>query len=140
MVAGSDGTATSRTVGGQEVGTVESHLATADEPTPTGRRVSRCAMAGLPRIRLHDLRHSYASAGLAAGVELKVIQERLGHSSIATTADLYVHVPPQVDQQAADRTAEYIFGASLVPRRKTAASPRCTFVPCNGLSRLGTAE
>ena len=66
--------------------------------------------AGLPRIRLHDVRHSYASAGLEAGVDLKVMQERLGHSTIATTADLYVHVPPHVDQEAADRTADYIFG------------------------------
>ena len=45
-------------------------------------------------------------------MDLKVMQERLGHSSIATTADLYVHVPPHVDQEAADRTADYIFEAS----------------------------
>jgi site-specific recombinase XerD len=57
---------------------------------------------------------TFASAGLGAGVDLKVMQERLGHSSIATTADLYVHVPPQVDQEAAARTAEYIFGTSRV--------------------------
>jgi integrase len=42
-------------------------------------------------------------------VDIKVMQERLGHSSIATTADLYVHVPPHIDQEAADRTADYIF-------------------------------
>jgi integrase len=66
--------------------------------------------AGLPRIRLHDLRHGYATAGLEAGVDLKVMQDRLGHSSIATTADLYVHVRPQLDQEAANRTADYIFG------------------------------
>src|SRR5829696_7042704 len=41
--------------------------------------------AGLPRIRLHDLRHSYASAALAAGVPAKVISERLGHAAIAVT-------------------------------------------------------
>ncbi len=40
------------------------------------------------------------------------MQDRLGHSSIATTADLYIHVPPRVDQEAADRTADYIFGVS----------------------------
>jgi integrase len=67
--------------------------------------------AGLPLIRLHDLRHSYAITSFAAGVDLKVMQERLGHSSIATTADLYVHVPPHVDQDAANKTADYIFGA-----------------------------
>jgi integrase len=41
---------------------------------------------------------------------MKVMQERLGHSSLAITADLYTHVRPQVDQEAADRTAVYIFG------------------------------
>jgi integrase len=46
--------------------------------------------AGLPRVRLHDVRHSYASAGLAnaAGwAEVKVISERLGHASIGITLD-----------------------------------------------------
>jgi integrase len=41
--------------------------------------------AGLPRIRLHDVRHSYASAALAAGIPAKVVSERLGHASIAIT-------------------------------------------------------
>lgn len=44
--------------------------------------------AGLPRIRLHDLRHSYASAALAAGVPAKVIGERLGHATIAVNKPL----------------------------------------------------
>jgi integrase len=66
--------------------------------------------AKLPVIPLHGLRHSYATAGLEAGVPMKVMQERLGHSSLAITADLYTHVRPQVDQEAADRTAVYIFG------------------------------
>jgi integrase len=67
--------------------------------------------AKLPPIRFHDLRHSYASAGLEAGVPLLVMSRRLGHSSLAITADTYSHVRPQVDQEAADRTAAYIFGA-----------------------------
>jgi integrase len=66
--------------------------------------------AGLPVIPLHSLRHSYATAGLEAGVPMKVMQERLGHSSLTITADLYSHVREQVDQDAADRTADYIFG------------------------------
>jgi integrase len=66
--------------------------------------------AKLPLIRLHDLRHSYATAGLEAGVPLLVMSRRLGHSSLAITADTYLHVLPQVDQDAADRTAAYIFG------------------------------
>ena len=50
--------------------------------------------AGLPRITLHGLRHSYATAALAAGVPLKVISERLGHATIAITIDIYQHVIP----------------------------------------------
>jgi integrase len=66
--------------------------------------------AGLPPMPLHGLRHSYASAGVAAGVSMKVMSERLGHSSLAITADLYSHVAPEVDQDAADRTSAFIFG------------------------------
>lgn len=67
--------------------------------------------AELPVIPLHGLRHSYASAGLRAGVGLKVMQERLGHASLSVTSDIYSHVAPEVDQEAADTTANYIFGA-----------------------------
>lgn len=66
--------------------------------------------AGLPVTPLHGVRHAYATAGLEAGVTLKVMSERLGHSTISITADLYSHVRPKVDQDAADRTAAYIFG------------------------------
>jgi integrase len=48
--------------------------------------------AALPRIRLHDVRHSYATAPLAAGVPPKVISQRLGHAPIAITMDTYGHV------------------------------------------------
>jgi integrase len=67
---------------------------------------------GLPVIPLHGLRHSYATAGLEAGVSMKVMSERLGHSSLAITGDLYSHVREQVDQEAAAKTADYIFGLS----------------------------
>jgi integrase len=46
---------------------------------------------GLPSIRLHDLRHSYATAALAAGIPAKVVSERLGHATIAITMDTYSH-------------------------------------------------
>ena len=46
----------------------------------------------LPKIRLHDLRHSCASLLIAQGVDIKVIQEWLGHSSIATTGNIYGHL------------------------------------------------
>jgi integrase len=66
--------------------------------------------AGLPKIRLHDLRHSYASAALAAGVPAKVISERLGHATIAVTMDIYSHVLPGLDREAADSVARLILG------------------------------
>lgn len=47
---------------------------------------------GLPKIRFHELRHSCASLLLACGVNMKEIQERLGHSAISTTADIYSHL------------------------------------------------
>lgn len=47
---------------------------------------------GLKRIRYHDLRHSYASLLYTSGIGLKEIQERLGHSDIGTTSDIYTHL------------------------------------------------
>ena len=55
----------------------------------------------LPRIRFHDLRHSHATQMLANGVHPKIAQERLGHSSIAITLDLYSHVLPGMQEDAA---------------------------------------
>jgi integrase len=64
--------------------------------------------AGLPKIRLHDVRHSYATAALAAGVPAKVISERLGHANIAITMDTYSHVLPGMDERAASVVARLI--------------------------------
>ena len=55
--------------------------------------------ASLPKIRLHDVRHSYATAALAAGVPAKVVSERLGHANIAITMDTYSHVLPGLDSR-----------------------------------------
>lgn len=57
--------------------------------------------AGLPSIRLHDLRHSYATAALASGVPVKVVSQRLGHADIGVTLKVYAHVMPGDDQAAA---------------------------------------
>jgi len=67
---------------------------------------------GLPVIRVHDLRHTHASVALAAGVDLKVVSERLGHSQISITADLYTHVSRGVSQAAADKIAGAMRGTS----------------------------
>jgi integrase len=57
--------------------------------------------AGLRPIRLHDLRHSYATAALAAGVPVKVVSQRLGHADIGVTLKVYAHVMPGDDEAAA---------------------------------------
>lgn len=56
-----------------------------------------------PRVRFHDLRHSHATQLLLAGVHPKVAQERLGHSTISTTLDLYSHVTTTMQEDAASR-------------------------------------
>ena len=59
----------------------------------------------MPKIRLHDLRHTHASLALAAGVHPKVIQERLGHATIAITMDTYSHAIPAMQESAAETIA-----------------------------------
>ena len=61
------------------------------------------ARHGLPRVRLHDLRHSHATAMLKAGVHGKIVQERLGHSTIAVTLDIYSHVLQGMQEGAVER-------------------------------------
>jgi hypothetical protein len=77
-----------------------------DHVTATFRRIVR--RAGVTRIRLYDLRHTHASLALAAGADLKVVSDRLGHSTTAITADLYTQVIPPVARAAADAFAASI--------------------------------
>ncbi|SRR6266704_515932 len=62
---------------------------------------SAAKRSGLPAIRLHDLRHTYATIALRRGTPVKVVSARLGHASIAITLDLYAHALPQDDESAA---------------------------------------
>ena len=61
--------------------------------------------AGLD-VSLHDLRHTHASLMIRAGVPMKVVQERLGHASILTTMDLYAHIMPGMQEDAARKLGE----------------------------------
>jgi integrase len=63
---------------------------------------------GLPVIRLHDLRHTSASIGLAAGETLLEVSRRLGHSSITITADIYAHITPASAHASAQRLADQL--------------------------------
>ncbi|SMO44909.1 tyrosine-type recombinase/integrase [Melghirimyces algeriensis] len=64
--------------------------------------------ADVPHIRFHDLRHTHASLLLQQGVHPKVVQERLGHSSISMTLDTYSHVIPSMQKEAAQTLDEII--------------------------------
>lgn len=81
----------------------------------TDRFYELAADAGLPPIRLHDLRHAAATLTLATGADLKVVQELLGHSSITITGDTYAHVIPELARETAEAAA------NLVPRTRRLA-------------------
>jgi integrase len=72
----------------------------------------------LPRIRFHDLRHAHATHMLANGVHPKVASERLGHSKIGITLDLYSHVLPGMEADAAERV-DVALQAAINRRAKT---------------------
>lgn len=83
-------------------------------------RVSRlfrvsARQAGLRPIKLHAVRHSYASAAIAAGMAPVTLSRRLGHSKIQVTIDLYCHVSLKSDQDFADAMGEVLWGADPVP-------------------------
>jgi integrase len=71
----------------------------------------------LPRIRFHDLRHACATHMLALGVHPKVASERLGHSRVAVTLDLYSHVLPGMQEDAAARVDDAL-QAAMHQRKK----------------------
>lgn len=78
--------------------------------------------ANLPPIRLHDLRHTWATLALQAGVNPKVVQERLGHSSVTITLSVYSHVMPTMHDDAAGVVAGLIGaygGENVVPLRRS---------------------
>lgn len=66
------------------------------------------ASIGLPSIRFHDLRHSYAVAAIRAGDDIKTVSENLGHASVAFTLDIYGHVTDEMKKSSADRMQAYI--------------------------------
>ena len=59
--------------------------------------------AGLGKVRFHDLRHTAESLLLSTGVHPKVVEERLGHSTVALTLDVYSHVLGSLQRDAADK-------------------------------------
>jgi len=70
----------------------------------------RVAKWQIPRITLHGLRHTWATLALRGGVHPKVVQERLGHSTIGVTLNTYSHVSMGMQREAAETVAGLIFG------------------------------
>ncbi|MDQ3986898.1 MAG: tyrosine-type recombinase/integrase [Actinomycetota bacterium] len=68
--------------------------------------------SGLPLIRLHDLRHTHATLALQAGVHPKIVSERLGHSTVALTLDVYSHALSHLQEEAATRIGRLVFGST----------------------------
>lgn len=69
-------------------------------------------VAGLPRVRFHDLRHTAATLLLSARVNPKVVSEMLGHATMAITLDIYSHVLPDMQQDAAHAMGTLLYGSS----------------------------
>lgn len=82
------------------------------EPSNVRKALARaCHRAGLPRLRVHDLRHSHATLLLSWGVHPRVVQERLGHSTVTLTLQTYSHVLPDLQREAAERLGEILAGS-----------------------------
>lgn len=64
----------------------------------------------LPRLVLHGLRHTWATLALQEGIDIKIVSERLNHSSTHVTREIYTHVTPPMQSDAAERVARTIFG------------------------------
>jgi integrase len=70
------------------------------------------AAAGLTRITFHDLRHSYATGALKAGINPKVVSERIGHANVGFFLQTYAHVVRADDRDAAEQAAAFLIGDS----------------------------
>lgn len=84
-----------------------------DGPNVTHRFQQRLADAGLPRMRVHDLRHGVATLMLAQGENLRTVMEQLGHAQIGLTMNTYAHISPALKRDAAARLDATLAGSGL---------------------------
>jgi integrase len=84
-------------------------------PDTITRRFKKLArQAGLPEIGLHDVRHSYATAGRNAKIDWKALSKRIGHADVAFTMKQYVQTDLEADREVANTLADLIIGGLLV--------------------------
>jgi integrase len=80
-------------------------------PSTMAKHLDRlCEQAGVPRLTIHQLRHTHATILMLAGVHPKVVAERLGHADISVTLRTYSHVLPEMEAQAAEVFARVVAG------------------------------
>jgi integrase len=92
--------------------------------------------AGLPRFKFHELRHTCATLLLMAGVPVKVVSERLGHTSVQVTLKVYAHVLPGMQKYAAEKMDGLLAGALKAAREAATAEPSQTADDQMGAVRL----
>ena len=83
--------------------------------------------AGLPNIRFHDLRHTFATHALASGVDVKTLSGILGHTRAAFTLDTYTHTTGDMQRRASEVVGDFltdIFGEELRPWEENAKAAR----------------
>jgi integrase len=89
-------------------------------PDTITRRFKRLAKAAdLPEIDLHDVRHSYATAGRNAKIDWKALSKRIGHADVAFTMRQYVQTDLEADREVANTLADLIIGGLLVTEDTT---------------------
>lgn len=86
--------------------------------------VAACKAADVGHVRIHDVRHSYAAWMISHGMQLTVLQRRMGHASIMVTSDLYGHLLPDVDDQVKAMTSTML--APVLGSRRGADTPNPT--------------
>ena len=106
-----------------------------EQPTNPGAAYSRLKTllkrAGLPSIRFHDLRHTFATHALASGVDVKTLSGILGHTRAAFTLDTYTHTTGDMQKRASEVIGDFltdIFGEELRPWEESAKVARAQSV------------
>ena len=79
--------------------------------------IDRATVAGLSRITFHDLRHSYATGALKAGVNPKILSERIGHAGVGFFLQTYARVITNDDREAAEQAASFLIGTAGIPNQ-----------------------
>ena len=86
--------------------------------------------AGLPRIRFHDLRHTFATLSLKSGVDVKTLSSALGHYSAGFTLNTYTHATRQKQDEAAETMGNFMEKVMRAQKSKKYRAGRRNFLPC----------